>query len=87
MLYSATSKVCAEVEATLYQSFTESAASHKDTTIIVLDGSADNLCGRGREFINQHSHGKVSDTAIAITVVVHSSSGASFGINDEVVFL
>ena len=76
-----------QINGTLYQAFTERATTDNDATVLILDGSRDNLCGRGCIAVNQYYHLAVHEDTVTIRRIVCAGSPAPFRIDNQVIFL
>ena len=74
-----------EVERPLYKPFPESPSTDDRPPVIVLDGSGDNLCGRCRQFVDQHIDLDILQAAVAHCPEVLPARPASLGIDDHVI--
>ena len=74
-----------QFDGALHQSFAKGAPADDGATVVVLDGSADNLGGRGSELVDQHIYLALGETAIATRLVLHTVHTAPLGIDDELV--
>ena len=72
-----------QVDGALYQSLAKGATTHYDATVVVLNGTGDNLCCRGGIAVNQHDDLSFLEQTTATCRIVRAVYATSFGIDDE----
>ena len=72
---------------TLHQSLAEGSATNHYTTVLILDGSGNNLCGRSCKLIGKHYHLALAPSAVSLRLVLLAWSCTTAGINDEIALL
>ena len=73
-----------QVDRTLHQSFAKGTTADNQTSVLILNGSCDNLCGRGRIAIDEHHYPAVHKSTVAISGIVRTGHLPSIGIDDEI---
>ena len=71
-----------QVDGALHESLAKGAASHDESTVLVLDGTCHNLCGRGCIFIYEHYDTSLFETAVAVSTIVTASLTTSLSIDE-----
>ena len=76
-----------EAERTLHHSLAEGSATYHYSTILILDGSGNNLCGRSCKLIGKHYHLTLAPSSVSLRLVLLTGSCTTTGINDEISLL
>ena len=73
-----------QIDRTLDEAFTKGSATHNDTTILILDGTCDNLCCRSCETIDQDNHLSIEEHTTTIGLILHTRHFQTLGIDNEI---
>ena len=76
-----------EGERTLNQSLAEGSATYHHSTILILNGSGNNLCGRSCKLIGKHYHLTLAPSSVSLRLILLTGSCTTTGINDEISLL
>ena len=69
----------------MHESLSERAAADDGAAVIVLNGSGENLRGRGRAFVDENHEGYLLVAAPAVALVLMAWRLAALGIDDELI--
>ena len=76
-----------EGQRTLHQSLAEGSATNHYATVLILDGSGNNLGGRSGKLIGEHHHLAIAPSAVSLRLVFLARRCTTAGINDEIALL
>ena len=76
-----------EGERTLHQSLAEGSTANHHATVLILDGSGNNLCGRSGKLVGKHHHLALAPSAVSLRLVFLARRSTTAGINDEIALL
>ena len=76
-----------EGKRTLHQSLAEGSTANHHATVLILDGSGNNLCGRSGKLVGKHYHLSLAPSAVSLRLILLTGSCTTAGINDEIALL
>ena len=76
-----------EGQRTLHQSLAEGSATYHYSTVLILNGSGNNLCGRSCKLIGKHYYLALAPSSVSLRLILLTGSCTTTGINDEIALL
>ena len=73
-----------QVDGTLNESFTKGATTHHNASVVVLNGTRNNLSSRGGIAIDEDYHLALGKESATISLILCTRHTTTLGVNDEV---